>query len=929
MTRIVSTASIVLTLVLALVQTCFAQYQDASPQKLSSFIDLRADYGGEIGARVDAVVQNWSKRAPKANPAMFSVFGMREREPKSSSFYVPWVGEFVGKYLENTILLTQMTNDKELKTLVDVAVSALIVQQDRDGYLGPYSKDERLYVCWDLWGHYHAMTALMLYYERTGDSNALEAARRAGFFFEKRFYHKDKEGVEVGVKDVGSDEVNFAIVTALCQLYRLTDEEHYLDAARLVMKDLEERGDFYREGLAGTEFYHTPQPRWESLHTILGLEEFHRVDGDETYLRAFLNLWESVYKRDVHNNGSFSSGEQAVGTPFKNSAIETCCTVAWIALTVEALRATADPRCADALENSLYNAVCAYTHPSGSWCAYDTPMNGRREGSTQTIAFQARPGQPDLNCCSVNSPRGFAELANWGVMRGKDAQGRDAIYVNYYGEGTQSFRLGAKKAALTQKTSYPVDGHIELEFGTEDGETTEITVYARVPQWAQGTTLTIPGEDSREVAAGEYVAIERAWKRGETVALDFPMALRYIAGDGDFSGKASIYYGPLLLAYDQYFNAYEPEALPTFSPKAFEDAKIELVRSNPTGELIGFYSPQIFVKLDTLEEGATPIFLVDFAFAGALGSSYASWLPAAEIAPPVPACETPLQDQAVGPGAIAFTWRRVVDAQNYRFKVVVASDPEFADVVFEAASDNAKDVVAPAELTKALEPSKTYYWKVVAENAYGATESLAPSRRFRVDPTLPEFDLQAYRERRSLNKNMRTLIDATTPGRNENVTVAEDGTTTFNGVDSIVTYELSDFPRVEFEARLEFVMNDAPAQGRIAQIVSAWCKGVDDPLRVAVDSEGRLYGAVESTARGGRTVAVKLERGRRYALRVEKVGKTWTLYLDDEEVGRVAVEATMNTECDAIALGGNPKFRGQPEFFNGEIRAFELRGICE
>ena len=74
-----------------------------------------------------------------------------------------------------------------------------------------------------------------------------------------------------------------------------------------------------------------PKPRWESLHPILALAELARIDGDERCRKAFANLWWSIARLDRHNNGGFSSGEQAQGNPYHRGAIETCCTIAWMA----------------------------------------------------------------------------------------------------------------------------------------------------------------------------------------------------------------------------------------------------------------------------------------------------------------------------------------------------------------------------------------------------------------------------------------------------------------------------------------------------------------------------------------------------------------------------------------------------------------------
>lgn len=40
---------------------------------------------------------------------------------------------------------------------------------------------------------------------------------------------------------------------------------------------------------------------------------------------------------------------------------------------------------------------------------------------------------------------------------------------------------------------------------------------------------------------------------------------------------------------------------------------------------------------------------------------------------------------------------------------------------------------------------KTYYWKIVASNDYGETESLAQGRRFTVDFGLSKFDEKFFR----------------------------------------------------------------------------------------------------------------------------------------------------------------------------------------
>jgi uncharacterized protein len=107
-----------------------------------------------------------------------------------------------------------------------------------------------------------------------------------------------------------------------------------------------------------------------------------------------------------------------------------------MAYSVEALRLTGDSRIADALEHATWNAALGHQHPSGRWCTYDTPMDGKRLASAHSIVFQARPGTPELNCCSVNGPNGLGLIGQWAVLGGEDG-----LYLNYYGPGKTEVKL--------------------------------------------------------------------------------------------------------------------------------------------------------------------------------------------------------------------------------------------------------------------------------------------------------------------------------------------------------------------------------------------------------------------------------------------------------------------------------------------------------
>jgi DUF1680 family protein len=508
-----------------------------------------------------------------------------------------------------------MSRNPALREQTHRIVSELIKTQADDGYLGPFPKSQRLKANWDLWGHYHCMLALLMWNEETGDPAALHACRRVANLICDTFLDTG-----LRVRDAGSPEMNMAVIHGLGVLYRRAPDPRYLAMMREIEKDWETAGDYLRTGLAGTPFYKTPRPRWESLHDLQGLVELYRITGDNRYRTAFESQWRTIEQYDRHNTGAFSTGEGAIGDPYAPGAIETCCTVAWMAITADMLRLTENSKAADELELSTWNAAAGAQHPSGAWWTYDTPMDGARVPSFKAIAFQARPDTPGLNCCSVNGPRSLGMISEWAVMTTKTG-----LVVNFYAPGsfTGTLRDGTP-VSLRWETRYPLDGHVRLIIESDAQRAYPIRV--RIPAWSATTPLTVAAggrTETRNVPGGMYAATTKKWRRGDTIDLDFDMRLRAVPGAREMAGHVSIYRGPLLLAYEARRSGAEGSAPP--SVRAHDIAGRE-ARAVPAADGAGW----LHVDLPTAD-GHT-VRLYDFASAGEAGAVYHSWLPAVDWA---------------------------------------------------------------------------------------------------------------------------------------------------------------------------------------------------------------------------------------------------------------------------------------------------------
>ena len=310
---------------------------------------------------------------------------------------------------------------------VSNVVAAFIATQAEDGYLGPFPKDIRLLKNWDLWGHYHAIYALVLWHEHTGDPAALAAARKAGDLVCNTYLDTGRR-----VFDAGDSEMNMSILTGMAMLHRLTGRAALSAHGARGGEGLGTRRRLppRRPGRARVSS-NRPRPRWESLHDLQGLVELWRITGEAKYRDAFIHHWRSIRRWDRRNTGGFSSGEQATGNPYTPQRHRDLLHGRVDGADHRLPAAHGRPAAADDLELATLNGGLGAQHPSGRWWTYNTPMDGVREASAHTIVFQARAGTPELNCCSVNGPRVLGMLSDWAVMSTPEG-----LAVNSYLPGT-------------------------------------------------------------------------------------------------------------------------------------------------------------------------------------------------------------------------------------------------------------------------------------------------------------------------------------------------------------------------------------------------------------------------------------------------------------------------------------------------------------
>lgn len=517
-----------------------------------------------------------------------------------------WYNEFPGKLLTGMAYCYRLEPDPALLEAGNTLAAALRDAQGEDGYLGIYIGSGRMGGMghnWDVWGHYHCIYGLYQWYLITGDSQVLDIALKAADYVYEYF-----TGAGRSYDSAGWQTMNLAVSHGFALLYQETGDTRYLNAAKqIVLEEWPKSGNWLQDIQAGKDYYQSALPRWEALHTLCTLGNLYEITGDAMYYKALEDIWYSIAKTDRHNTGGFTSGEQATGNPFDTGAIETCCTVAWMALSTEYLQLSHNSYAADELELSYFNGMLGALLEDDKYVTYDTPMDGSRYPAYDTLSFQYYYNSADFSCCQANAGRGLGELSQWGVLTGKGS-----LYLNYYGPSEARTQTpGGHSLVIRQDTAYPRDGAITITLKLEQAE--RFALNLRIPTWSFENSLTVNGQAMTGLTAGEYYVIDREWKDGDVLELNLEMRLHYWLGEDSFEGKTAVYYGPVLLVLD---TAHCLLPLDEITLQTIDLESMTVTKADDG----------CWLHFDTVTVDGTPVRLVDFASAGHGSSPYISWL---------------------------------------------------------------------------------------------------------------------------------------------------------------------------------------------------------------------------------------------------------------------------------------------------------------
>ncbi len=266
------------------------------------------------------------------------------------------------------------------------------------------------------------------------------------------------------------------------------------------------------------------------------------VAGSEKHLRAGRNGFAMVRDQSYATGGwgpdetLRAPGSNDVYASLTNThhSFETPCgSYAHFKLTRYLLRATRDARYGDSMERMMYNTVLGAKplQENGENFYYsDYNFNGKR------VYKEAR-----WACCSGTLPQVAADYRINIYFRGPQA-----VYVNLYVPSTLRWTENGVALSLTQEGEYPYEDHIA--FRLTSSQPVEMTLYFRIPGWAEGASVSVNGTRHKGAAVpGQFAAVRREWKTGDRVELELPLKMRLEPLDARHTATVALLRGPLVL----------------------------------------------------------------------------------------------------------------------------------------------------------------------------------------------------------------------------------------------------------------------------------------------------------------------------------------------------------------------------------------------
>ena len=469
------------------------------------------------------------------------------------------------KVIEGASYSLAVHYDANLDHYLDSVINIIAQAQEPDGYLTTCvtNKCTRLSGWWgthkwekinshELYNSGHLIESAVAHYRATGKKTFLNVAIKNADLVCKTFGPNEGQIHRPGGHPI--------IEMALCKLYKVTGNKEYLEGAKYFVDETGRCTDGHKPSEYSQD--HMPILQQEEIvgHAVRagylysGVADVAALTGDKAYFKALERIWQNMSSKKLFITGGIGSRPQGEGfgpnyeLNNHTAYCETCAAIANVYWNYRMFLATGESKYIDVCELALYNNVLSGVSLSGDKFFYDNPLESNGEHERQKWFGCA--------CCPGNITRFVASVPGYIYAQ----QGKD-IFVNLYAQGKA--KIG--NIELEQTTDYPWDGKIRIKMTKGSGK---FAIKLRIPSWlktsptnndlyqyqdkAKTYSVSVNGQ-ALYPENRDYITLNRSWKKGDVIELNFPMDVRRIVANDnaeDDRGKMALERGPIVFCLE-------------------------------------------------------------------------------------------------------------------------------------------------------------------------------------------------------------------------------------------------------------------------------------------------------------------------------------------------------------------------------------------
>ena len=518
-------------------------------------------------------------------------------------------GDFY-KTLESVASMYAATKDKQLDEIMDRAINVIGKAQREDGYIYTKStidqkktgvkKQFESRLSFEAYNIGHLMTTACVHHRATGKTSLLNIAKKAADYL-YRFY-------DTASAATARNAICPSHYMGLVELYRTTADEKY---QRLAKKLIDVRGiapgsDDNSDRYLFRNMKEVQGHAVRANYLFAGAADLYAENGDKSLLTTLDQMWDDVVNHKMYITGGCGSlydGVSNDGTSYNPNDVEklhqaygrkyqlpnftahneTCANIGNVLWNWRMLQITGEAKYADIVELALYNSVLSGISLDGKKFLYTNPL-----AYSDQLPFKQRWSKDRVpyialsDCCPPNVVRTVSQVSNY--MYSISGEG---LWLNLYGGNNLSTTLeDGSEIRLVQKTNYPWDGAINLQF--EESPQKPFSVFLRIPGWCHNAKILVNGKLlTTKNNGGEYTEVKRNWKKGDQLQLILDMPVTMIEANPlveETRNQVAVKRGPVvycLESVDLNKNASVFEvAVPTNAQ--FKTVPVKIANSNIT-----------------------------------------------------------------------------------------------------------------------------------------------------------------------------------------------------------------------------------------------------------------------------------------------------------------------------------------------------------